>query len=196
MTRLAATLRSDIRVQLRNGFYFATAFVAACSIVLLRWLPPELAAVLLPVVLLGNIVMNTFYFVGGLLLLERVEGTFAAQSVTPLRPVEYLASKVLTLTALSLVESLLIATAVVGFDAQLMPSVLYTSLLSLPMLGYLGLGSREFYLAHPIQGPLELMKGPAPYTVGGLAYAIGYPLLCVVPLAYWSRIALRRLRSR
>jgi hypothetical protein len=77
-----------------------------------------------------------------------------------------------------------------------MPSVLYTSLLSLPMLGYLGLGAREFYLAHPIQGPLELMKGPAPYTAGGLAYAIGYPLLWFVPLAYWSRIALRRLRSR
>ena len=228
MTRLAATLRSDIRVQLRNGFYVATAFVAACSIVLMRWLPPELAAVLLPVVLLGNIVMNTFYFVGGLLLLERVEGTFAAQSVTPLRAVEYLASKVLTLTALSLIESLLIATAVVGFDAQLvtmslgitlaatlfclfgialivryesineflMPSVLYTFLLSLPVLGYLGLGARELYLAHPIQGPLELMKGPAPYTAGGLAYAVGYPLLWLVPLVYWSRIALRRLRSR
>ena len=228
MTRLAATIRSDIRVQLRNGFYVATAFVAASSIVLLRWLPPELAGVLLPLVLLGNIVMNTFYFVGGLLLLERVEGTFAAQSVTPLRAVEYLASKVLTLTTLSLVESLLIATAVVGFDAQLvamslgitlaavlfclvgislivryesineflMPSVLYTSLLALPMLGYLGLGARELYLAHPIQGPLELMTVAAPSTAGGLAYAIGYPLLWIAPLAYWSRIALRRLRSR
>jgi hypothetical protein len=40
------------------------------------------------------------------------------------------------------------------------------------------------------------MKGPVPYTAGGLAYAIGYPLLWFVPLAYWSRIALRRLRSR
>jgi fluoroquinolone transport system permease protein len=227
MTRLAATLTTDVRVQLRNGFYLATAFVVACSVVLLRWLPADVAAVLLPVVLLENILINSFYFVSGLLLLERGEGTFAAQSVTPLRTGEYLASKLLTLTALSLVESLLIATAVAGLDGRLvvmslgialaatlfclsgvalvvhyesinefiMPSALYTFLLSLPVLGYFGVGAREWYLPHPIEGPLELMRMPAPYTPGGLAYAIGYPLLWIVPISLWSRRALRRLRS-
>ena len=114
MTRLAATLAADVRVQFRNGFYLATAFVVTCSVVGLRWLPTDVAALLLPVVVLENIVVNTFYFVSALLLLERGEGTLAAQSVTPLRADEYLASKVLTLTALSLVESLLIAAAVTG----------------------------------------------------------------------------------
>jgi fluoroquinolone transport system permease protein len=120
MTRLAATLQTDVRVQQRNGFYLATAFVVACSIALLRWLPNDVAGFLLPVVLLENIVINTFYFVSALLLLERGEGTLAAQSVTPLRSDEYLASKVMTLTALSLLESLLIATAVVGLDGRLL----------------------------------------------------------------------------
>ena len=55
MTRLAATLGTDVRVQFRNGFYVATAFVVACSIALLRWLPADVAALLLPVVLLENI---------------------------------------------------------------------------------------------------------------------------------------------
>jgi fluoroquinolone transport system permease protein len=119
MTRLAATLGIDLRVQLRNGFYAATALVVACSILLLRWLPAETAAVLLPVVLLENTLINTFYFVSALFLLERGEGTLIAQGVTPLRGGEYLASKVLTLTALSLVESLLIAGAVVGLDSGL-----------------------------------------------------------------------------
>ncbi|HLG59118.1 MAG TPA: hypothetical protein VI485_27495 [Vicinamibacterales bacterium] len=228
MTRLAATVGADVRVQFRNGFYLATAFVVACSVVLLRWLPPESAALLLPVVLLENIVVNTFYFVSALLLLERGEGTFAAQSVTPLRADEYLASKVLTLTALSLVESLLIAAAVAGLDGRLvvmsigitlaavlfclsgvalivhyesinefiMPSVLYTAVLSLPVLGYFGVGAREWYLPHPIQGPLELMRLQTPSTPGGLAYALGYPLLWIVPASFWSRRALRQLRSR
>ena len=98
MTRLAATLGTDMQVQFRNGFYLATAFVVACSIVLLRWLPAEVAALLLPVVAPENIVVNTFYFVSALLLLERGEGTLAAQNVTPLRADEYLASKVLTLS--------------------------------------------------------------------------------------------------
>jgi fluoroquinolone transport system permease protein len=228
MTRLAATVHTDVRVQLRNGFYLATAFVVACSIALLRWLPNDVAALLLPVVLLENILINTFYFVSALLLLERGEGTLAAQSVTPLRGDEYLASKVMTLTALSLVESLLIAIAVVGLNGRLltmslgialaailfclsgvalivhyesinefiMPSVLFTAVLSLPILGYFGVGARAWYLLHPIQGSLELMQMQTTYMPTRLAYSVSYPLLWLVPIFLWSRRALRRLRSR
>lgn len=228
MTRLAATLQTDVRVQLRNGFYLATAFVVACSIALLRWLPNDITALLLPVVLLENILINTFYFVSALLLLERGEGTLSAQSITPLRGDEYLASKVITLTALSLVESLVIATAVTGLDSRLlmmslgialaaiffclsgvalivhyesinefiMPSVLYTAVLSLPILGYFGVGPRDLYLLHPIQGSLELIQMQTPYMPARLAYAIGYPLLWLVPISLWSRRAFRRLQSR
>jgi fluoroquinolone transport system permease protein len=227
MSRLAATLRADVRVQLRNGFYHATAFVVVTSILLLRWMPADATRFLLPVVILGNVLMNTFYFVSGLLLLEREEGTFAAQSVTPLRDHEYLAAKLVTLGALSLAEGLLLALAVLGFEARLLgiavgialasvlfclagvalvvrygsinefllPSVLYTGLLTLPLLGAFGLGSPEWYLPHPLQGPLSLMGIGGGQTAGRLAYAIGYPLLWVVPAAAWSRRALGRARA-
>jgi fluoroquinolone transport system permease protein len=227
MSRLAATIRTDTRVQFRNGFYFATAFVVVFSILLLRWLPAEAAMLILPVVILENVLVNTFYFVSGLLLLERVEGTFVAQSVTPLRDDEYLVSKLGTLTVLSLVESLLIAAAVFGIGAWLiamavgialaavlfclagvalvvrydsintflMPSVLYTSLLSLPILGVFGFGSPHWYLPHPIEGPLSLMQIGVPQTAGRIAYAIGYPLLWMVPVYLWSRRALCRARN-
>ena len=217
-----------MRVQLRNGLYLATAFVVVCSILFLRWLPDPVAEFLLPVVLLENVLINTFYFVSALLLLERLEGTFTAQSVTPLRTEEYLTSKVLTLTALSIVESLLIATAVAGFEIRVVwmtlgvvlaaslfclsgvaliarydsinefifPSVLYTALLSLPILGYLGVGARGWYLPHPMQGPLDLIQARSPLAPGGLAYAAGYPLLWIAPAFLWARRALRRLRSR
>jgi fluoroquinolone transport system permease protein len=228
VTRLAATLGVDLRVQLRNGFYAATAVVVTASILLLRWLPADIAALLLPVVILENVLINTFYFVSGLILLERDEGTLDAQSVTPLRDGEYLASKVVTLAALSLVESILITVAVAGLDGRLvvmaigialaaalfclagvalavryesinefiMPSVLYTFLLSLPVLGYFGVGARAWYLAHPVQGSLDLLRMQAPYAPGGLAYAIGYPMLWIVPFYLWSRRALRRMRHR
>lgn len=62
--------------------------------------------------------VNSFYFASGLLLLERAEGTLPAQAATPLRPGEYVASKAVTLTALSLVESLLIAVAAFGAEAR------------------------------------------------------------------------------
>lgn len=227
MSRLAATIKTDVRIQFRNGFYVATALVVGFSILLLRWLPADVAMLILPVVILENVLMNTFYFVSGLLLLERVEGTFVAQSVTPLRDDEYLASKLATLTGLSLAESLLIAVAVFGFDVWLiamavgialaaalfclagvglvvrydsineflLPSVLYTSLLTLPILGIFGVLPAAWFLPHPIQGPLSLMQIDGTPTAGLLAYAIGYPILWIVPAYLWSRRALGRARN-
>ena len=226
MRRLAATVGTDLRLQFRNGFYYATALVVCFSIALLRWLPPEMARLILPAVVLENVLVNSFYFASGLLLLERVEGTLPAQAATPLRPGEYVASKAVTLTALSLVESLLIAVAVFGTEARpaamaagvalaavlfclagialvarhdgvngfLMPSVLYTFLLTLPVLGLFGVGSSSWYLPHPVQGPLMLMQIDAPRTPGVVAYAIGYPLLWAPLLYLWSRRAVIRLR--
>ncbi len=227
MSRLAATIGTDLRLQFRNGFYFATAFLVVVSIAVLRWLPAEIAVLLLPVVILEAVLVNTFYFVSGLLLLERVEGSFIAQSVTPLRDHEYLASKLATLTALSLLEGLLIAVAVFGIGGWLLtmtvgivlaavlfclvgialavrydsinefllPSVLYTFVLSLPILGAFGFGPPSWYLLHPVQGPLSMMQVAAPPTATGLVYAIGYPLLWIVPAYLWARAALRRTRS-
>ena len=106
MKRLLSTLLCDIHLQFRNGFYWAAGFVALAWIVILRQLPMESLSWLMPVFLL----MGTFYFVAGLVLLEKREGTLTAQVVTPLREWEYLASKVLSLSALALLETLLIAT--------------------------------------------------------------------------------------
>jgi len=227
MSRLAATIRTDLHVQWRNGFYAATAIVVVMSILLLRWLPTEVSVLILPVVILEAVLVNTFYFVSGLLLLERVEGTFVAQSVTPLRGHEYLGSKIVTLTVLSLAESLLIATSVFGVGAWLigltlaimlaavlfclvgiavivrydsineflLPSVPWAFVLTLPIFGAFGFGAAEWYLLHPIQGPFSLMQPGAAHTAGGLAFAIGYPLLWIVPAVLWSRRALLRARS-
>jgi fluoroquinolone transport system permease protein len=225
--RLAATVETDLRLQLRNGFYFATAFIVVFSVALLRWLPTATAMFILPVILIENVLANSFYFVSGLLLLERVEGTFSAQSVTPLRINEYLVSKVGTLTLLSLVESLPIAGAVLGIgpwllpmaagvalaavsfclvgialvlrydsiNEFLMPAVVYTFVLTLPVLGVFGIGSPAWYLPHPIQGPLSLMTPDGPRSAGALAYAIGYPLVWIAPAYLVSRRALIRARG-
>ncbi len=225
MRRLAATLWCDLRLQFRNGFYYASAVVVVASVILLRWLPETAVAWLLPVVIFENVLMNTFYFVAGLILLEKGEGTLEAQVVTPLRVGEYLSSKVITLGALSLVESLLITTLVRGVDPgliplavgialasvflclvgiaivtryhsineYLMPSVLYSALLSLPLLGYFGIGARIYYDWHPIQGVLDLMQTRIePPSGARLVYAIVWPMLWLGPVYLWSRRALRR----
>lgn len=121
MRRLAAALRCDIRIQYRNGFYAAAALVAAFWMLGLSRLPDAALARLLPPFLLSNLMINTFYFVAGQVLLEKDEGSLSMIDVTPLRPHEYLASKVGTLAFLSALESLLIALAACGPGFRIPP---------------------------------------------------------------------------
>ena len=101
-------MRLDLRLQVRNGFYHAVAFVLLCWLVLLTQLPELDWGYLLPAVVFGNLVMVNFYFVAGVVLLEKGEGTLHAQVVTPLSSWEYLISKTVTLAGLALIEQVAI----------------------------------------------------------------------------------------
>lgn len=108
MSRFHAALRTDLRLQLRQGFYLAGAFVAAIWIAILSQLPADGVRVALPAFLFLNGLTTTFFFVAGLVLFEKREGVLAALVVTPLRDGEYLASKVATLSLLAAVEGITI----------------------------------------------------------------------------------------
>jgi fluoroquinolone transport system permease protein len=139
MTRLLSTAYWDIQLQLRNGFYHVTLFMVVFYALLLWQLPNAQTAWFLPALIINNLILNAFYFIGGLLLLEKNEGTLEAQIVTPLRSVEYLLSKVLTLTLLSLAENLALALLLYGARAQLLmllPGIIGGSVL-FALLGFI-----------------------------------------------------------
>ena len=104
MTRLISTLRLDVLNQYRQGFYFASAFVLVTVGAVISLLPPA-AVVVLPAILLVNMLLATFVFLGGLLLLEKGQGTLESLIVTPLKPSEYLLAKILSLTGLAVMEN-------------------------------------------------------------------------------------------
>jgi fluoroquinolone transport system permease protein len=114
MKRLLSTIRWDLQLQFRNGFYYASAFVALVFIVILKQFPDVDLHPWWPAIIMLNLTVNSFYFMSGLVLLEKSEGTLEAQVVTPLRKSEYLISKVITLGILALVESLTIVVIVSG----------------------------------------------------------------------------------
>jgi fluoroquinolone transport system permease protein len=118
MKRLLATILLDIRMQFRQGFYFASAFVAVVFVILLKQIPDFNYALFWPAIILNNLTVNSFYFMSGLVLLEKGEGTLEAQIVTPLRKSEYLISKVVSLGLLSLIETIAIVVLIsgVGFN--------------------------------------------------------------------------------
>jgi fluoroquinolone transport system permease protein len=113
--RLSATVRQDVVLQFRNGFYYAAAFIVVLYGLLLTQLPEPYRGRLLPILVLSNLVISTFYFIAGLVLLEKKEGTLEPQIVTPLRKWEYLVAKVISLAGLALVENLLIVGLATGF---------------------------------------------------------------------------------
>ena len=89
MTAFFTALRWDIVVQARNGFYWATAFVVLVVGGLLLNVPETARAdpaAWVPAILAVNLQITTFFFVAGLMLLERDEGTLTALAVSPLSP--------------------------------------------------------------------------------------------------------------
>lgn len=126
-------MRWDARLQLRHGFYYAAAFVAVLFIIGLSQIPDGLLPVLLPVLVLGNMTLNTFYFIAGLVLLEKDDGVLEGLVVTPLRRSEYLWAKLLTLALLTLLENGVIVTAVIGLHYNwllLLAGILLTSFIN------------------------------------------------------------------
>jgi fluoroquinolone transport system permease protein len=228
LSPLVATLQIDVRLQWRNGFYWAAGFLLACWAVLVSQLPDLAWRPWLPVLVLGNLSLGTFLFVAGLVLLEKGEGTLEAQVVTPLSARAYLAARVASLTGLGVLEHFALVALVVGadfdalalllgvvsgaavycltgfvavsrydsIDAYLMPSTLWITALSLPMLDFAGLWTPPLMALHPLQPSLVLLRGAVEplsanqwlFGLAGSALWIG-ALLELSRRAYWRFIA-------
>ena len=116
MSRFASTVRLDVLLQKRYGFYYAGVFVTLVWISLLLPLPDAHLDLAVPLVIFTDLAVIGFYFIAGMVLFEKGERTLFALISTPLRFREYLASKLLTLTALALVVSLVVTIVGYGFD--------------------------------------------------------------------------------
>jgi len=115
MNRLNSTIQLDLKVQARNKFYHVSALVAILISVGLRQVPTEFLAGLIPTTFLFGVAGTTYLYAGSLILFEKGERTLDSVIVTPLRLREYLNSKLITLTGLATIESLIIVLFSYGF---------------------------------------------------------------------------------
>jgi fluoroquinolone transport system permease protein len=115
MSRLAASLWTQVVYQHRNGFYVASMITIAMFVALLAVLPETLDAatrrVLFAVFTVFAVQITTFFFVGGVLLLERGEGVLSALAVSPLKTGEFVIARTVTLAALATLETAVIVSA-------------------------------------------------------------------------------------
>lgn len=139
MSRFLSAMKTDVTVQLRNRLYvigIAVAVLVAIPVSLLAK-PDQLSAVV-PALMLLVIGGTTLLYIAGMIIFDKDEGTLHAVIVSPLRSQEYLGSKVITLTALATLESIVMiggAMLLMSFDYSVdMPNI------PLLLLGIIGIG--------------------------------------------------------
>lgn len=109
--RFFNALKNDIRFQIKYGFYFLYAFFSLVYMAVLWIMPSEYKNMTASLIILTDPAMLGIFFIGGIWLLEKGEGLHRFWSISPLRPLEYLLSKSISLAVLSTVSAELIALA-------------------------------------------------------------------------------------
>ncbi|MGE5484740.1 MAG: fluoroquinolone transporter permease [Ignavibacteriales bacterium] len=135
MKRLPAMLKMDIKLQARYGFYYAALFVTLLWVSVVRPLPREIlgtAATLAVFVDLGIVGM---IFIAGQVLFEKGERTLYALVTTPLTFAEYVTSKLVSLTALAWLVSVVMVTSTYGTAYNL--GILTAGVIPMSVIGLL-----------------------------------------------------------
>lgn len=190
MTRLTAAMKTDVTVQVRNRLYYiGPAFSVIAAGILALIAPTVDMARSIPTAMILLVGGSTLLYVLGLITFEKEEGILNAVIVSPLHTYEYLLSKVLTLTALATLESVIIvggAALLICSPQGLLPfsipllltgivtiGILYTLIGIIVMVRYDRL-TDALVPALAIAIPLQL---PFLYFLGWLAH----PLFLIVP---------------
>lgn len=134
MSRLSSALRLELTLQVRQKFVHAAIFSGLMWLAVLLPMPHSLRQVAEPYVLIGDVAIIGFFFVGGIVAFEKQERTLGAVISTPLRFWEYLTAKLSVLLAISLFVAIVVVTLAHGFDYHLLPLVVGVVLGTMLML--------------------------------------------------------------
>lgn len=172
MTRLLTALRLELILQWRQKFLHAGIFSGLIWLAVLLPMPQHLRPIAEPYVLVGDIAIIGFFFIGGSVFFEKQERTLGAIISTPLRFWEYLAAKLTLLTAISLFVALVVSTVADGFAYHPLPLIagVVSGTLLMLVVGFLTslpFGSvTDWFLAATI--PLAIMLVPPLIHYSGL----------------------------
>ena len=186
--RFLHVLLCDIRYQFKYGFYLLYGFASATYIVILLMLPAEIRRQAAAVTIWSDPAALGFFFIGGIVLLEKGEGLHSYFSIVPATTGEYILAKVLSLGIISTITGLVIASFVLRgqFDYLLMALGLLAGSAFFTLVG-LAVGSMarsvNQYLVLGVPVGIFLMS-PSVVVVFGLTH----PLLEALPSTLLLRV--------
>lgn len=104
---LHATI-SDIRFQMRQGISLVYVVITLVYLLVLGKLPEAINAWVVPVMVYSDPAMLGFFFIGGIVMLEKSQGVIQYLTVTPLAPTAYLLAKTISLGLVSMAAGIAI----------------------------------------------------------------------------------------
>lgn len=134
MNRWLSALRWEATTQVRQRFVHAAVLSGLLWLAVLLPMPQQLRPIVEPYVLVGDITIIGFFFIGGSVFFEKQERTLGAVICSPLRFWEYLSVKIAVLMAVSLVVALVVVGVTHGGGVFLLPVVAGVVLGTLVML--------------------------------------------------------------
>ena len=190
MTRLMATMKLDVTIQIRNQLYAIGIGVAVVTAFALSQLTtPDQLGLIIPTVMLLIMGGSTLLYVASMILFEKDEGTINMAIVSPLKSSEYLISKIVTLTWLATLESAILiggTMLLMSFSADVeIPNllILFIGIIAIGVL-YSLIGIVLIVRYDKITEFLIPMSGVAVVLQCGFLYYLGLwenPLLLLIP---------------
>ena len=120
----------NIKLQFRQGFYFAWIFITLLYITLLYFLPQNIKETILPLIMLSEPSTFAMIFTGAIVLMERDDKMFENLFITPLPVRTYIYSKMISITIPAALCTLLISGLSGHFSLKLvllLPAVILTT---------------------------------------------------------------------
>ncbi|HOO96840.1 MAG TPA: ABC transporter permease [Caldisericia bacterium] len=125
MNRFLSTLKNDFRLLSRHNLVSAAIFITILWVIMLYLIvlyEPMTTAFMIPLLLFEDTATIGFFFMAGLILFEKDQGVLQGIATTPQKPAEYITSKVLSLSLLSVVSGMIYAIAGVVMNRIFLPN--------------------------------------------------------------------------
>jgi len=106
--RMISSLLKDIKHQFSYKFYFVYLIVSIMYIVIIYLIPNTFKANVTSMIILSDPVTLGIFFSGSIWLLEKNENVIHYLRISPLKPQEYVLSKIISLALISTISSLII----------------------------------------------------------------------------------------
>lgn len=108
--RIKNALIADLKFEQKQGFFAIYVIISFIYLLVLTQIPETFRHIVVPIVIFSDPSILGLFFIGGMLLLEKEQGILQSIVVTPLKSVEYIISKVASLSIVALFAGVLIST--------------------------------------------------------------------------------------